>query len=76
MKRDSLYTALLYLKAEVSKVGYSLKAVGSNVRGVGTFFDTCANLGKLSRYNLKILYIHFPERSIEDSCHSDILRKF
>ena len=65
IKRDSLYTALLYLKAEVSKVGFSSKAVGSNVRGVGTFFDTCANLGQLSLYNLKPLYIHLPESSIE-----------
>jgi hypothetical protein len=68
IKRDSLYTALLYmyLKAEVSKVGFSSKAVGSNVRGVGIFFfDTCANLGQLSLYNLKTLYIHLPESSIE-----------
>jgi hypothetical protein len=74
IKRDSLYTALLHLKAEVSKVGYPSKAVGSNVRGVGTyFFDTCTNLGQLSQYNFKNLYIHFPESSIENSCHSYIL---
>ena len=38
IKRDSLYTASLYLKAEVSKVGFLSKAVSSNVRGVGIFF--------------------------------------
>ena len=62
------------MKAEVSKVDYSLKAVGSNVRGVNTFFDTCASLGQLSLYNFKNLYIHFPESSIKNLGHYDILR--
>jgi hypothetical protein len=54
IKRDSLYTALMHVKAKVSIVNYSSKAVGFNVRGVGTFFfDTCANLGQLSLYNSK-----------------------
>jgi hypothetical protein len=65
IKGGSLYTALLYSKAEVSKVDYSSKAVGSNVRGVGTFFDTRANLGQLSLYNYKNSYIHVPESSIK-----------
>ena len=43
------------MKAEVSKVDYWLKPVGSDVQGVDTFFDTCSNLGQLSSYNLKNL---------------------
>jgi hypothetical protein len=35
------------LKAKISKVDYSSKDKGSNVRGVGTFFDTFLNLGQL-----------------------------
>ena len=69
-------TALLHLKAELSKMDYSSKAVGSNVRGVGTFFDTCANSDQFFLYNFKNLYIHFPESSIENLCHYDILRNF
>ena len=37
----------------------------SNVRGVGTFFDTCFNLGQHSSYNFKNLCGHFPESSME-----------
>ena len=76
IKRDSLYTALLYLKAEVSKVGYSSKAVGSNVRGVGTFFDTCANLGQFSLYDFKNCILILPKVQSKNSCHYDILRNF
>jgi hypothetical protein len=34
-------------EAEVSKVDYSSKAKSCNVRGVGTIFDTCLDLGHL-----------------------------
>ena len=51
-------------KAEVSKRHYSSKAnileYLSSVRGVGTFFDTCSNLGQLSHTFIKTLYGHFP----------------
>jgi hypothetical protein len=43
------------------KVDYSSKALGSNVRGVGNFFDTRADLGQLSPYNFKKSYINFPK---------------
>jgi hypothetical protein len=56
IKRASLY---ILKKAEVSKVDYSSKAKSSDVRGVGTLFDTCLNLGHLFPYNFKILYCHF-----------------
>ena len=52
-------------KAEVSKRHYSVKAVGSNVRGVSTFFDTCLKLGHIFQYNFKTLYGNFPENSIK-----------
>jgi hypothetical protein len=43
-------------------VDYLSKAVGSNGRGIDTFFDTCSNLGRLSPYNVKNLYSHFPRK--------------
>ena len=44
---------------------YSSKARSSNVRGVGTFFDTCSNLGQLFPYNFKKLYTHHSENSMK-----------
>jgi hypothetical protein len=70
---NPLLTLLLYLgewtgappilpnKAEESKRQFSSKANSSNVRGVGTFFGTCLNLGQLSSYNFKICHIISPE---------------
>ena len=48
-------------EAEVSKVDYPSKTKSSNVRGVGTFFDTCSNLGQLFHYNFKKIINNFPE---------------
>jgi hypothetical protein len=50
---------ILLLQAEVSKRFYSSKAKASNIRGVGTFFVTCSNLGQLSQHNIKNSYGHF-----------------
>jgi hypothetical protein len=54
-------------KAEVSKRQYSSKAKSSNVRGVGTFYVTCSNLGQLSPYYFKNLYGNFP-RNFNPKC--------
>jgi hypothetical protein len=55
------------LKSEVSKIFYSSKANDCNVQGVGTFFDTCLNLGQLFHElfprNSKKLYGDFAESS-------------
>jgi hypothetical protein len=45
-------------------VDYSSKAKDYSVRGIGSFFDTCLNLGHLSPYNFKNLVGHFPEIEI------------
>ena len=49
------------LKTEVSKVDYASKARSSNVRGVGTFFDACLNLGQFSYAYLKICIVIYPD---------------
>ena len=39
---------------------YASKAKSSNVRGVGTFFDACLNLGQFSYAYLKICIVIYP----------------
>ena len=41
---------------------------------VGTFFDTCSNLGQLIIYNFKFLYSHPPQNFIKNICPSFIVR--
>ena len=48
---------MLHLKVEVSKVDYSSRAKGSNVRGVGAFFDTYSDLPFTQNSNPKIYVI-------------------
>ena len=66
--RFILHSKYIKKKAEVPgsavlKLDYSKKAKSSNDRGVGTFFDTCSNLGHILQYNFKNLASHFPRNS-------------
>ena len=56
-----------FKKQEKNKRHYTsgMKDQGSNVRGVGTVFDTCSNLGQLSSCSFTNLFGYFPESSIE-----------
>ena len=55
---------------------FSSKAKGSNVRGVGTFFVTCSNLGQLFQYNFKTLCDHLPRNFYKKLRPSDIVWNF
>jgi hypothetical protein len=48
------------IKQKIQKCDSKSVIQNSNVRGVGTFFVTCSNLGQLSLHNFKNLYCHFP----------------
>ena len=56
IKIDSLYPPKERRK---QKLQYLWEAYSSNVREVGTFFDTCLNVGQVFLYNFKTLYGHF-----------------
>ena len=47
------------IKQKIQKCDSKSVIQNSNVRGVGTFFVTCSNLGQLFPYDLKIFYAYF-----------------
>ena len=63
-RRKSRSLALSSKRKQKYQSGSLPKAKGSNVRGGGTFFVSCSNLGQLSlmHYSFKNLYGHFPRK--------------
>jgi hypothetical protein len=59
MKRASIYMTKESRSIKTAVSGYSSKAKYANVRGVGTFCDTCSNLVHIFQYIFKNLAGHF-----------------